>query len=66
MKAQFVTDEQGKKVAVILPMKAYEKILDELDELECIKIYKEAKTRKPEFVKAEDMFNAVEQKRRCC
>lgn len=64
MKTQYVTDDQGKKVAVILPVKDYEKIMEELDELECIKAYDKAKARKQEFVPAADVFKAIEQKRK--
>lgn len=64
MKTQFVTDDHGKKVAVILPVKNYEKIMDELEELECIRAYDKAKSRKQEFVLASDVFKAIEQKRK--
>ena len=61
MKNQFVTDNSGQKVAVILPMKDYEKMLDELDEYACIKAYDKVKGRKMEFVPADEMFKAMEQ-----
>jgi PHD/YefM family antitoxin component YafN of YafNO toxin-antitoxin module len=64
MKTQYITDNQGKKVAVILPVKDYEKIMDELDELHCVKAYDKAKTRKQEFIPAIEMFKAIEQKRK--
>ncbi|NPA36167.1 MAG: hypothetical protein GXO47_04895 [Chlorobi bacterium] len=44
MKApQFITDEKGNKISVILPLDEYEKILEELEELEDIRLYDEAK-----------------------
>jgi PHD/YefM family antitoxin component YafN of YafNO toxin-antitoxin module len=64
MKTQFITDDHGKKVAVILPVKDYEKMMEELDELECIKAYDKAKARKQEFIPAADVFKAIEQKRK--
>ena len=64
MKNQFITDHQGQKIAVILPMKDYEKMLDELDEYECIKAYDKAKAREQEFIPAADVFKAIEQKRK--
>ena len=64
MRTQFVTDDHGKKTAVLLPIKDYEKILDELDELECIKAYDKAKSHKQEFMPAGDIFKAIEQKRK--
>jgi hypothetical protein len=43
MKTQYITDDQGKKVAVILPIKDYQKIIEELEDLEDIRLYDEAK-----------------------
>lgn len=43
LKPQFVIDPKGEKVAVILTIKEYEKILSELEELEDIRLYDEAK-----------------------
>jgi hypothetical protein len=43
MKTQFITDNDGKKVAVILPITSYQKMLEELDELEDIRLYDRAK-----------------------
>ena len=64
MKNQFITNDHGQKVAIILPMKDYEKMLDDLDEYACIKAYDKAKARKQEFIPAADMFKAIEQKRK--
>lgn len=46
MKTQFVTDDHGNKLAVILPIKDYQKMLDDLEEAEDIKLYDEVKARK--------------------
>ena len=62
MKNQFITDDNGKKVAVILPIKDYKKILAELDEYACIKAYDKAKAEKLEFVAADDMFKSIEKR----
>lgn len=43
LKQQYITDDRGNKLAVILPMKTYEKMLEEIEELEDIKLYDEAK-----------------------
>ena len=63
-KTQFITDDHGEKVAVILPLKDYEKLMEELDELECIKAYDKAKQGRQEFLEADDVFNAIEQERK--
>jgi hypothetical protein len=62
MKTQFITDSKGNKTAVILPIKEYQKILEELEEAQCIKAYDKIKAGKPEFLPAEDVFKAVEGK----
>jgi|688.fasta_scaffold1846911_1 hypothetical protein len=40
---QFITDKEGKPVSVILPMNEFNSLLEELEELDDIKIYDEAK-----------------------
>jgi PHD/YefM family antitoxin component YafN of YafNO toxin-antitoxin module len=40
---QFVVNEHGEKVAVMLSIEEYEKILEELEDLEYIRAYDEAK-----------------------
>lgn len=64
MKTQFVTDDNGNKLAVILPIKEYNKILNDLEELEDIKLYDEAKKGKQEFLDAEQAFNEIEEARK--
>ena len=41
--AKFITDNNGKKLAVILPLKNYERILRKLDMLQDIMAYDKAK-----------------------
>lgn len=43
IKPKYITDEKGKKISVVLPIKHYEALLEELEELEDIKLYDEAK-----------------------
>jgi len=40
---QYITDNKGKKVSVILPIKQYEKMLEELEDAEDLRFYEEAK-----------------------
>jgi len=64
MRTQFVTDDHGKKLAVILPIKEYNKMLDDLEELEDIKLYDAAKKLKLEFIDAEQAFEEIKEARR--
>jgi hypothetical protein len=40
---QFLTNENGEKIAVVITIEEYAKILEELEELEDIRAYDEAK-----------------------
>jgi len=63
MSTQFVIDDHGKKLAVILPIREYNKMLDDLEELEDIKLYDAAKKGKQEFIDAEQAFKEIEEVR---
>lgn len=43
METQFLTDENGNRTAVVLPIKKYNKLLEQLEDLEDIKLYDESK-----------------------
>jgi hypothetical protein len=64
MRTQFVTDDHGNKLAVILPIREYNKMVDDLEELEDIKLYDAAKKGKQEFIDAEQAFQEIEEARR--
>ncbi len=65
MKTQFVTDDHGKKLAVILSMKEYQKIVEELEELDDVRAYDEAKKNDTgERISMEEAFKAIEAKRK--
>ncbi len=40
---QYITDNTGKKISVILPIKEFKTLLEELEELEDIRLYEESK-----------------------
>ncbi len=63
MNTQFITDTAGKKIAVILPMEKYKKMLEKLEDFEDIRLYDEAKRRKQEFIPADEAFRLIEEKR---
>ncbi len=60
MKTQFVTDNNGNKVAVILPLKSYQKMIEDLDELEDIKLYDKTKATKETSIPAAEAFKQIE------
>lgn len=40
---KFIVDDKGKRVGVVLDIEEYERILDQLDELDAIRAFDEAK-----------------------
>ena len=65
MKTQFVTDDHGKKLAVILPMKDYQKMVDDLEDLEDVRLYDEAKKNDTgERIPMQEAFKIIEAKRK--
>ena len=51
---QFVTNENGEKSAIILPMKTYLEMLEKLEELEDIRVYDEVKNRNESSISLAD------------
>ena len=56
MDTQFVTDFNGNKIAVILSLKDYSKILDDLEELEDIRLYDKAKASNEDSIPIDKAF----------
>lgn len=43
---QYIIDEQGQRVSVVLPIQQWQRMLDELEELDDIQLYDKVKARK--------------------
>jgi hypothetical protein len=43
---QYITDKDGKKISVVLPFSHYKKLIEELEELDDIRLYDSVKARK--------------------
>lgn len=61
---QYITNNQGKKLSVILPLKAYRKMLEDLEELEDIRLYDEAMASNENSIPADEAFRRIEAKRK--
>lgn len=61
---RFVVDEKGERVGVILSMEDYRKMLEELEELEAIRAYDEAKASREEVIPFEQAVEEIEKERR--
>ena len=64
MEIQYLTNAKGKKKAIVLPIKMYEKLLDKLDELEDIRLYNEAKNNEENYIPIDEVFKIIEVKRK--
>jgi hypothetical protein len=51
---QYVTNEKGEKVSVILPIKKYLELLEAIEESEDIRMYDEVKSRNEKRISLDD------------
>jgi hypothetical protein len=63
-KENYVVDEQGNPIGVVLDIADYRKLLEELDELESIRAYDAAKASGDEAIPFEQAVAEIEQNRR--
>lgn len=62
---QYITDNSGKKISVVLPVKEFKTIMEELEELEDIRLYDEAKrTDNGKRIPMDEAFKSIEAKRK--
>lgn len=54
LSATFITDSNGKKISAVLPIKQYQHLLEELEELDDIRSYDKAKARKEKPIPLRD------------
>jgi PHD/YefM family antitoxin component YafN of YafNO toxin-antitoxin module len=65
METQFLTDKKGKKTAVLISIKEYEKLMRDLEELEDIRLYDEAKKNDDGVrISIDEAFKIIEEKRK--
>jgi hypothetical protein len=57
----FVIDKKGHKIAVQIPIRAYEKLVADSEELEEIKEYRKAKVHKGNAIPFEQAFKEIEE-----
>jgi hypothetical protein len=60
----FITDAKGKKISVILPIKEYQSMIEDLEDLEDVRLYDEAKADKTPTISADKAFKTIESKRK--
>jgi len=60
MKNQYITNKKGKRLSIILPIREYEKMIDQLEELEDIKSYDEALKNNEDEISIREAFQKIE------
>jgi hypothetical protein len=61
---QFLTNEKGEKIAVVITVEEYAKILEELEELEDIRAYDEAKASGEVPIPLKQALDEIERNRK--
>ncbi|HEY4325258.1 MAG TPA: hypothetical protein VGN20_14770 [Mucilaginibacter sp.] len=61
---QYIKDAEGNKSLVVLSKEEFDMILEELEDLEDVRIYDEAKKREQVFVDAETAFKQIDADRK--
>lgn len=61
---QYITDKTGKKISVVLPLEEFKSIIEELEELEDIRLYDEAKTSNEPSIPIDEAFKMIEAERK--
>ena len=64
MKGRYVVDKNGNRVAVILSIKEYEKMLEDIEELDCIRAYDAAMAEGGEDIPLDQVVAEIEQERK--
>jgi hypothetical protein len=57
---QYITDDKGNRTSVILPIDDYKKILEDLEELESVRAFDEAKASEDEAIPLDQAINEIE------
>ena len=63
LKERYVVDETGNRVAVLIDIEEYRKVLEALEELESINAYAEAKASGDELISFDKAIQEIESRR---
>lgn len=64
LKPQYITNDSGKKISVVLPIKDFKVIVEQLEELEDIRLYDAAKKSKEPSLDVDSAFKKIENRRK--
>ena len=60
IKPQYITDAQGNKLSVVLPIKDFNMLIEELEDLEDQRLYDEAKADNEPSIPLEEAFKMLD------
>ena len=60
---QYITDKEGNKISVVLPIREFEMLLKELDDIEDVKSYDDAQASNEDSILLEEAFKLIEAER---
>ena len=63
LKERFIVDENGQRIGVLLDIEDYQRLLEELEELDAIRAYDAAKASGDEVLALEQALAEIEQDR---
>jgi hypothetical protein len=63
LRQQFIEDIQGNRIAVLMPIDQYNKLLDQLEDVDDVRTYDAAKAEKDEIIPFEQAVKEIEKKR---
>jgi hypothetical protein len=61
---QYITDHTGKKISAIISMKEFKIIMEELDDLEDLRLYDAAKMSNEPSIPIDEAFKMLDEKRK--
>lgn len=61
---QYISDDSGKKISVVIPIKDFNAMLENIEELEDIKLYDKAKKSEETSIPLDEAFKIIEAKRK--
>lgn len=61
---QYITDNAGRKISVVLPLNEFKNIMEELEDLEDLRLYDAAKIANEPSIPIDEAFKMIEGKRK--
>ncbi len=63
LRQQFIEDNQGKRIAVLMPIDQYNKMMEQLEEIDDVQAYDAAKAEEDEIIPFDQAINEIEKER---